>query len=138
MEYAQLGVWGNIPWKYELNPFSGLGGDVKTNLITKLRRTNELTDGRTNKNFSCYRDHPLRGDLKSWVSYLTLSVREQKKSIELISLLKISTLWPLFTKLKKKFDFQSLTSFFILSQNIPLGMEILQNITSLYERDILG
>ena len=30
MEYAQLGVWGNIPWKYELNPFSGLGGDVRT------------------------------------------------------------------------------------------------------------
>ena len=26
MGYAQLGVWGNIPWKYELNPVSGLGG----------------------------------------------------------------------------------------------------------------
>ena len=30
MEYAQLEVWGNIPWKYELNLFSGLGGDVRT------------------------------------------------------------------------------------------------------------
>ena len=30
-----------------------------TSLITKLRRT----DNRTDKNFSSYRDHPLRGDL---------------------------------------------------------------------------
>ena len=35
MEYAQLGVWGNIPWKYEVNPFSGLGGDVKTSFFNE-------------------------------------------------------------------------------------------------------
>ena len=34
---------GTFPEKYELNPFSGLGGDVFTSLITKLR----LTNGRT-------------------------------------------------------------------------------------------
>ena len=44
----------------------------------------------------------------------------------------------LIHQIEKKIDFQSLTSFFILSQNIPLGIEILQNITSLYEWDILG
>ena len=37
---------------------------MKTSLITKLRRTDERTNERTNKNFSSYRDHPLRGDLK--------------------------------------------------------------------------
>ena len=42
MEYAQLGVWGNIPWKYELNPLSGLGGDVKTSFDNETK-----TDGRT-------------------------------------------------------------------------------------------
>ena len=36
MEYAQLGVWGNIPWKYELNPVSVLGGDVIASLILTL------------------------------------------------------------------------------------------------------
>ena len=41
MEYAQLGVWGNIPWKYELNPFSGLGGDVKTSFDNE---TDKWTD----------------------------------------------------------------------------------------------
>ena len=35
MEYAQLGVWGNIPWKYEVNPFSSLGGDVKTSFFNE-------------------------------------------------------------------------------------------------------
>ena len=25
-------VWGNIPWKWRLNPFDGLGGGVLTNL----------------------------------------------------------------------------------------------------------
>ena len=43
MEYAQLGVWGNIPWKFELNPFSGLGGGVLTSLDNK-DKTNEQTD----------------------------------------------------------------------------------------------
>ena len=41
MEYAQLGVWGNIPWKYELNPVSVLGGDVMTSFfLMKIRQTN--------------------------------------------------------------------------------------------------
>ena len=40
---------------------------MKTSLITKLRRTNE----RTNKNFSSYRDHPLRGDLKNILRFFT-------------------------------------------------------------------
>ena len=40
MEYAQIGVWGNIPWKYELNPFSGLGGDVRISLDNETA-TNE-------------------------------------------------------------------------------------------------
>ena len=48
MEYAQLGVWGNIPWKYELNPFSGLGRDVRTSLDNKIM-TDEQTDGRTDE-----------------------------------------------------------------------------------------
>ena len=65
---TQLEVWGNIPWKYKLNRFSGLGGDVFTSLITKLRRKDERTDGRTNKNERSYRDHPLRGDLKKLVN----------------------------------------------------------------------
>ena len=41
MEFAQLGVWGNILWKYELNPFIGLGGDVKTSFDNETK-----TDGR--------------------------------------------------------------------------------------------
>ena len=45
MEYAQLGVWGNIPWKYEVNPFSGLGGDV----LARLDIEKEQTDGRTDE-----------------------------------------------------------------------------------------
>ena len=35
MGYAQLGVWGNIPWKYELNPVSGVGGDVMTSFLNE-------------------------------------------------------------------------------------------------------
>ena len=46
MEYVQLGVWGNIPWKYELNPFSGLGGDVKTSFDNETK-TDEWTDKHT-------------------------------------------------------------------------------------------
>ena len=46
MEYAQLGVWGNIPLKYELNPFSGLGGDVLTSFDNKTA-TDKRTDGQT-------------------------------------------------------------------------------------------
>ena len=46
MEYAQLGVWGNIPWKYELNPFSGLGGDVLISFDNKTA-TDKRTDGLT-------------------------------------------------------------------------------------------
>ena len=46
MEYAQLGVLGNIPWKYELNPFSGLGGDVRTSLDNETNETK--TNARTN------------------------------------------------------------------------------------------
>ena len=33
MEYAQQGDLGNNPWKYERNPFSGSGGDVKTSFF---------------------------------------------------------------------------------------------------------
>ena len=61
----ELGVWGNIPWKYELNPFIDLGGDVKTSFDNETK-THGRTDGRTNKNKSSYRDHPLRGDLKTF------------------------------------------------------------------------
>ena len=43
MEFAQLGVWGNIPWKYELNLFIGLG-DVKTSYDNETK-----TDGRTDR-----------------------------------------------------------------------------------------
>ena len=49
MEYVQLGVWGNIPWKYEVNPFSGLGGNVLTSLDNE-NKTNERTEGWTDKN----------------------------------------------------------------------------------------
>ena len=45
MEYAQLGVWGNIPWKFELNLFIGLEGDVLTRLDNETK-----TDKRTDKN----------------------------------------------------------------------------------------
>ena len=48
MEYAQLEVWGNIPWKYELNPFSGLGGDVKSSLDNETKM-DERTHERTNE-----------------------------------------------------------------------------------------
>ena len=52
MEYAQLGVWGNIPWKYELNPFSGLGGDMKTSFDNETKTDGQMdkhTDKRTNE-----------------------------------------------------------------------------------------
>ena len=49
MEYAQLGVWGNIPWQYEVNPVCGLGGDVVTRFFDfDDLRTYLQTDG---KNF---------------------------------------------------------------------------------------
>ena len=37
MEYAQQEVWENIPWKYELNPFSPLGEDVMTSLDNETK-----------------------------------------------------------------------------------------------------
>ena len=42
MEYAQLGVWGKISWKYELNPLSGLGGDVVTSFYSNENKTDQL------------------------------------------------------------------------------------------------
>ena len=44
MGYAQLGVWGNISWKYELNPFSSLGGDVMTSFLNKNETDQLITD----------------------------------------------------------------------------------------------
>ena len=48
MKYAQLGVWGNIPWKYELNPFSGLGGDVLASFDNETAMDGQMV-GRTNE-----------------------------------------------------------------------------------------
>ena len=47
MEYAQLGVWGNILWKYEVNPFSGLVGDVKTSFFNESKTDWLITDLQT-------------------------------------------------------------------------------------------
>ena len=47
IEYAQLGVWGNIPWKYEVNPFSSLGGDVKTSFFNESKTDWLITDLQT-------------------------------------------------------------------------------------------
>ena len=63
MQFAQLEVWENIPWKYELNEFSGLGKDVFTSFDSETK-TDGQTDKQTNKNKRSYRDLPLRGDLK--------------------------------------------------------------------------
>ena len=43
MHIAQLGMSRNIAWKFEHNPFSGLGGDVMTSFENEM-----ATDGRTN------------------------------------------------------------------------------------------
>ena len=48
---AQVGVWGNIPWKFELNPFISLAGDVLTSLHN-ANKTDQFityvqTDGHT-------------------------------------------------------------------------------------------
>jgi hypothetical protein len=49
MGYAQLGVWGNIPWKYELNPVSGLGGDVFTRFFNEKKTDLLITDLQTDR-----------------------------------------------------------------------------------------
>ena len=50
-----LGVWGNIPWKYELNPFSGLGRDVMTSLDneTKMHGQTKIIGVRENTALQC-------------------------------------------------------------------------------------
>ena len=45
MGYAQLGVWGNIPWKFELNPFSSLGEDVFTSLDNETKTDERKNEG---------------------------------------------------------------------------------------------
>ena len=42
MVYAQLGVWGDISWKYEHNPLSGFSRRCEDKLDNETK-----TDGRT-------------------------------------------------------------------------------------------
>ena len=49
MEYAQLGVWGNIPWNYELNPFSSLGGDVMTSFDNETKMNTRTEERKLEK-----------------------------------------------------------------------------------------
>ena len=87
MEYAQLGIWGNIPWKYQVNPFNGLGGDVWTRL-DKETKTNKQKEEQTGQNdfvtlMSQQEQQENERNIKTWIERRTRLISIVSKPIKL-------------------------------------------------------